>query len=93
LVRSVSRSPRPRPHLHELDPSWEPNARALDRASAYDAIGQHIAGRGGIVARLARALVARCRDITLEVDQLAAEITKLVERLAPSLVVSSAAAR
>jgi transposase len=71
LVRSASRSPRPRPHphLHELDPSWEPNARALDRASAYDAIGQHIAGRGGVVARLAHALVARCRDITLEVDQ------------------------
>jgi transposase len=48
-------------HLHELDPGWEPNARALDRASAYDAIDQRIAGRDGLVARLARALVTRCR--------------------------------
>ena len=53
-------------HLHELDPSWEPNARALDRASAYAAIEQHIAGRGGVVARLARALVVRCRQLTLD---------------------------
>lgn len=73
-------------HLHELDPSWEPNARALDRASAYDKIERHIAGRDGVVARLARALVARCRDITLQVDQLTTEITDLVERQAPSLL-------
>lgn len=73
-------------HLHELDPSWEPNARALDRASAYDTIEQHIAGRNGVVARLARTLVSRCRDLTLEIDQLTAEITELVERLAPSLI-------
>lgn len=73
-------------HLHELDPSWEPNARALDRASAYDAIDEHIAGLDGIIARLARTLVARCRQITLEIDQLTAEISELVERLAPSLI-------
>jgi len=73
-------------HLHELDPSWEPNARALDRASAYDAIEAHLAGRLGVVARLARVLVARCREITSEIDQLTGEITELVERLAPSLI-------
>ena len=73
-------------HLHELDPAWEPNARALDRHSAYDKVDQHIAGRGGLVARLARTLVARCRDLTTEIDQLTAEITELVERLAPSLI-------
>jgi transposase len=73
-------------HLHELDPGWEPNARALDRASAYDAIEQRIGGHDGLVARLARALVTRCREITLEVDQLSAEITELIERLAPSLI-------
>jgi transposase len=73
-------------HLHELDPSWEPNARALDRASAYDAIEQRIGGRDGVVGRLARTLVSRCRDLTLEIDQLTDEITELVERLAPSLI-------
>jgi transposase len=39
-------------HLHELDPSWEPNARALDRASTYDKVEQHLAGGEGVVARL-----------------------------------------
>jgi transposase len=73
-------------HLHELDPSWEPNARALDRASTYDKVEQHLAGGEGVVARLAHALVARCREITLEIDQLTAEIAELVERLAPSLI-------
>lgn len=73
-------------HLHELDPSWEPNARALDRSSAYDTIEARLADHHGVVARLARTLVGRCRDLTLEIDQLTTEITELVERLAPSLI-------
>nr|WP_200931463.1 transposase [Frankia sp. R43] len=72
-------------HLHELDPSWEPNARALDRSSAYDTIEVRLADHHGVVARLARTPVGRCRDLTLEIDQLTTEITELVERLAPSL--------
>jgi len=34
-------------HLHELDPAWEPLARSLDRASAYDAIQAHVDGTPG----------------------------------------------
>jgi hypothetical protein len=36
-------------HLHKLDPSWEPHARAPDRPSAYDAIERHIAARDSVV--------------------------------------------
>ena len=73
-------------HLHELDPSWEPRARALDRASGYDTVEAHLAGFTGLVARIARALVAHGRRLTVEIDQLHAEITDLAERLAPSLL-------
>ncbi len=55
-------------HLHELDPGWEPNARTLDLASAFDQLEAHLAdvdridgadGMNRVVARLARVLVAR----------------------------------
>jgi transposase len=39
-------------HLHELDPAWEPNARALDRQSICDQTEARIAGFDGTVARL-----------------------------------------
>lgn len=73
-------------HLHELDPSWEPALRSLDRASAFDKVDAHIAAMDDLVARLARNLVERCRQLTAEIDALEAEITELVEQLAPSLL-------
>jgi transposase len=39
-----------------------------------------------VVARLARLLLARCRDLTIEISQLAAELAVLVRQLAPSLL-------
>ena len=73
-------------HLHELDPSWEPGPRSLDRASAYDHIQARIAGVDGLVARLSRALVDHARTLTAQIDELTAEITMLTEHLAPSLL-------
>ncbi|HEX9034725.1 MAG TPA: IS110 family transposase [Streptosporangiaceae bacterium] len=72
-------------HLHELDPSWEP-PRNLDRPSAFDAIDARLHGQDGTVARIARALTRRCRDLTDEIRQLHAELTALVTGLAPSLL-------
>ncbi|WP_418896284.1 transposase [Streptomyces cupreus] len=43
-------------------------------------------GRNGLVARLARQLLARCRELTATVRDLEAEITALVNRLAPALL-------
>jgi transposase len=73
-------------HLHELDPTWEPTARGLDRVSAYDTVQARLDGVPGTVARLARSLVDRCRALTVEINELEREITILVQRLVPTLL-------
>src|SRR5262245_43068640 len=37
-------------HLHELDPSWEPAPRSLDRATTWTTIETRLAGVEGLVA-------------------------------------------
>src|SRR4051812_31311137 len=76
-------------HLHELDPSWEPIARSLDRPRGLNQTGARLEEATGVVARLARELVERCRELNSAIKQLEAEITQLVEQLAPSLLVLS----
>ncbi|MCI0689994.1 MAG: IS110 family transposase, partial [Sporichthyaceae bacterium] len=73
-------------YLHDLDPTWDPAARSLDRASAYQKIEDRLTGLDGVVARLARVLLDRLRQLTEDIDQLTAEITRLAEQLAPSLL-------
>jgi transposase len=73
-------------HLHELDADWDPPARSLDRASNLNRISGRLADLSGTVARLATAIVERCRQLTIEIDALEAEIKKLTERLAPTLI-------
>lgn len=65
-------------HLHELDPGWEPNARSLDRTSTFDKVAGRLESIDGLVARLARNLVERCRQLTRQIDQLETEITTLI---------------
>jgi len=73
-------------HLHELDPEWEPKSRSLDRLSVLNQVAVRIDGLDGTVARLARGLVERCRDLTAQIKELTAEITALVSSMAPSLI-------
>jgi transposase len=73
-------------HLHELDPTWDPPARSLDRAKTVKQMTAHLTDRHGTVARLARRLLERCTTLTVEIKQLEAEIAELVARLAPELV-------
>jgi transposase len=73
-------------HLHELDPEIDPTPRSLDRASSYTKLEADIARFDGLVARLARNEVARCRQLTVEIDELETEIASLVADLAPSLL-------
>jgi transposase len=73
-------------HLHELDPGWEPAARSLDRPRALNKVAVRLDGLDGLVARIARDLVDRCRALNTEIAKLSAEIESLVERLAPSLL-------
>jgi transposase len=73
-------------HLHELDPTWAPAPRSLDRPKTWAAIDAHLDGVTGMVARLARELVGRCRELTGAINALTVEITALVTPLAPALL-------
>src|SRR4051794_31743196 len=73
-------------HLHELDPEWEPKARALDRPTTWNRVRARLDGVAGTVARLARELVERCAALTAEIRELEQEIAALVTELAPSLL-------
>ncbi len=73
-------------HLHELDPGWEPKSRSLDRISTLDAVAARIQNLDGTVARLARGLVDRSRELTLQIKDLTTEITVLVSTMAPALI-------
>jgi len=73
-------------HLHELDPENEPPARSLNHLRNLDKLALRLDGGDGLVARLARELTDRCRQLTIEIKELEKEITTLVATLAPSLV-------
>jgi transposase len=73
-------------HLHELDPTWAPKPRSLDRPTTWTAIETRLADVDGMVARLARDLVERCRQLTVSINQLRDEITTLITPLAPTLL-------
>ena len=73
-------------HLHELDPGSEPRARSLNHLRNLDSLAAALERREGLVARLARELVRRCRELTVEINELEREIAALAEILAPSLL-------
>jgi transposase len=73
-------------HLHELDPSWDPAPRVLVRYRHLDALAGRLEGLGGMVARIARDLVARIRELTVQVNALEREITERVKTLASTLL-------
>jgi transposase len=73
-------------HLHELDPAWEPAARSLWRPKNLIAIIDRLTGLGGLVARLARIQVERCRELTGQIREVDQELEPLVAQLAPTLV-------
>lgn len=73
-------------HLHELEPGSEPVTRSLDRAVVLDRLERQLAPLPGTVARIARELVGRIRELTRAIDALEREISRLVGRLAPALL-------
>lgn len=73
-------------HLHELDPSWDPTLRSLIRYKQLEVIGARLEGVEGMVARIARDLVARIRELTVQADALEREILLRVKVLAPRLL-------
>ena len=51
-----------------------------------DAVAARLEGQGGMVARIARDLVARIRELTVQERALEREITTMVKKLAPRLL-------
>jgi transposase len=87
LVRQRTRvANRLRWHLHELDPALQVPSRGLRRYKVIQELAARLAGVEGTVARLARQLLTRCRDLTVEINALKAELRPLVRRLAPTLL-------
>src|SRR6185437_9178893 len=74
-------------HLHELNPGWTAPTK-LERHSAFDKVKAHLSDHndGAMVRRLALRLVEHLRLLTDEIDELTAEITVRVTRIAPSLL-------
>lgn len=73
-------------HLHDLDPSWDPPAKALNRLCRLDEIVERLTEFESTVARIAGELVVRIREITIADRALEREIAGLVNKLAPTLV-------
>jgi transposase len=73
-------------HLHELDPALDPPARSLTLPTHVRTVSAFLDGRNGIVARLARQLLARCQELTTIIRELESEITALISSLAPALL-------
>jgi transposase len=72
--------------LHELEPGNEPPPRSLDRKRVLRELETRLAAVEGVVARLARDDVARCRELSIQIDELEDEIEARVSQLAPSLL-------
>jgi transposase len=87
LVRQRTRvANRLRWHLHELDPTLQVPSRGLRRYKVIDELAARLADLDGMVARLARQLLARCRALTAEINAVEAELRPLVRRLTPALL-------
>jgi transposase len=72
--------------VHELDPEAESRLGSLNHLRSLERLAAALAPLDGLVARLARELTARCRELTLEIAELGREIAARVSRLAPSLL-------
>lgn len=86
IVHVAGVTAHPTGEFHEIDPSWEPPARGLRHVKHLDAVDRRLDAVPGLVARLSRELVARCREITARVGDLETEIQLLVAPLSPTLL-------
>jgi transposase len=74
-------------HLHELDPTLAVPLGALDRALWLERLGRRLARRDQTTqVRIARDLLARCRNLTRSVLELERELEARTRTLAPALL-------
>jgi transposase len=87
LVRERTRvQARVRWHLLEIDPSFQVRPRGLRSQRLVGQVLAHLAGRDGLLVEIARELLQRIRELNQRALELERAITKLVRRLAPSLL-------
>jgi transposase len=77
---------RMRWHLHELDPTLSVPSRGLRRFCVLDELADLLRDQAGVVARLVRDQLARCWELTEQINQLERELRDLIRRLAPTLL-------
>jgi transposase len=75
--------------IHEIDPTWQPPSRCLQRPKHLNKLAQDLAPLEGLVPRLCRELVHRCRELTEQISLLDKGISTLVANLAPSLLATT----
>jgi transposase len=73
-------------HRHELDLGLLVPSRGLRRYCVLDGLADRLAAFDGVVARIARELVTRCRELTVQVNALERELRGLVRDQAPALL-------
>jgi transposase len=73
-------------HLHELDPALQVPSRGLRRYRVIAELVEQLASFEGVVARVARELLDRCRQLTEQINALESELRVLVTELAPRLL-------
>ena len=73
-------------YLHELDPALTVPSRGLRRFCVMDSLAELLAGREGVLARVSREQLARCRELTVQINQFERELRTLMRRLAPTLL-------
>jgi hypothetical protein len=69
-------------HLHELDPALHVVSRTPGRYRVMNEIAERLEAFSGVVARLARELLGRCRDLTVQIKASESGLRILVRRLA-----------
>ena len=73
-------------HLHELDPALQIPSRGLRRYHVIDDLAARLGEYDGLVARIAREMTTRCRELTAQINSLERELRDRVRVLAPSLL-------
>ena len=73
-------------HLHEIDPDMQPPARCLQRPKHLNGLTARLSEVEGVVARLCRDLIDRCRQLTDQISGLETEIEAHTRDLAPALM-------
>jgi transposase len=77
---------RMRWYLHELDRTLAVPSRRLRRFCVMDSRAELLAEGDGVLARVSREQLARCGELTVQINQLERELRTLMRRLPPTLL-------